>query len=644
LRGLIEGLVGASLIEGQRKRELCLRAAEWYRDRLNDPAAEERCVRWASEVDPSDVELRERLVGLLQAPGRERDRAFALRDWSDVEPAAEKRKMLLREAASLLEESASDLEAAAACYVALLEADPQDAAALAELERLRGLQGRTKDVATLLERRLVLATSESEQDELRLRLAKTQGVLGEHGAAIATLRALLERMPDHAEALDALDTLYTDGARHDELRALLRARLERASEYELRTALRLRLAALAETQFSDRADAIALLQAVVAESPGHATADPELERLYSSEGRTADRVALLAARAEAAAARGDRVGEVATLRAAADLYQHELKDPAGAARALEGVLAREPSDRKTLEALASLYEGMERWSDAGARLEALLALEPPDQALATAHRLAALAENKLSDVALAEKALLAGHTLDPAHELTVRQVAALYERNAMHGKLAEWLLAQEPRAGDATKRLALLMRIAGLQRVQLADPGAAALTLERASELAPDDREVLMQLCDLYIVAGRSKDAIPVLERLVASYGGRRAKEVALYEHKLGQAYEGLGDTASALKHYDAAFKVDLTSVPILRDLGRLCLATGDLERAQKTYRALLLQKLTPESGISKADVYFRLGEISFKQGDKLKAKGMLERAVTEGGGHAEAQALLAQC
>jgi tetratricopeptide (TPR) repeat protein len=216
--------------------------------------------------------------------------------------------------------------------------------------------------------------------------------------------------------------------------------------------------------------------------------------------------------------------------------------------------------------------------------------------------------------------LLAGHALDPAHELTVRQLAALYERHAMHAKLANWLLAQEPRAGDATKRLALLMRIAGLQRVQLADPGAAAQTLERASELAPDDREVLMQLCDLYIVAGRSKDAIPVLERLVASYGGRRAKEVALYEHKLGQAYEGLGDTAAALKHYDAAFKVDLTSVPILRDLGRLCLMTGDLERAQKTYRALLLQKLTPESNITKADVYFRLGEISFAPSPKAAA------------------------
>jgi TolA-binding protein len=83
--------------------------------------------------------------------------------------------------------------------------------------------------------------------------------------------------------------------------------------------------------------------------------------------------------------------------------------------------------------------------------------------------------------------------------------------------------------------------------------------------------------------------------------------------------------------------------VPVLRDLGRLCLARGDLDRAQKTYRALLLQKLGDDAGIQKADVYYYLGEISAKQGDKPKAKAMLERAITEAGQHAKASALLAQ-
>jgi tetratricopeptide (TPR) repeat protein len=114
-----------------------------------------------------------------------------------------------------------------------------------------------------------------------------------------------------------------------------------------------------------------------------------------------------------------------------------------------------------------------------------------------------------------------------------------------------------------------------------------------------------------------------------------------VYEHRLAQAYEGLGQPDVALKHYDNAFRIDLTSVPVLRDLGRLCFTLGDLDRAQKTYRALLLQKLGPEHGITKSDVYFRLGEISFNQGDKVKAKAMLERAISEAGQHPQAQLLL---
>ena len=644
LRGLIEGLVTSSSIEGQRKRELCLRAAEWYRDKLHDPAAEERCVRWALEVDTSDVELRDRLVNLLQAPGRERDRAIALRDWADVEPSAERRKALLRDAAALLEHSASDLEGAAASWTALLDGDPRDVAALAELERIRGQQGRPRDVAALIERRLQLAGSPEEENALRYRLAEAQRALGEDTAAIATLRALLGRVPGHPTALDALDEMYTRAERHEDLRGLLRSRLSTTEDYETRTALRLRLAALAETRFADRGDAIAQLQAVIDESPGHATADPELERLYTAEGRTADRVLLLGRRADAAKQRGDAAGEAAALRAAAELYERELSDLASAARSLEGVRALEPHDKRTLEALSRLYESLEQWAPATERLGELLALESGDNALSLAHRIAGIAEGKLSDIGLAEGALLRGHAMDPSHELTSRSLAALYERHSMHDKLASWLIGQEPQVSDPNKKLGLLLRIAGLQRQQLGDAGAAASTLERAIALAPDDRDVLMQLCDLYIVAGRSKDAIPLLEKIVASYGGRRAKELALYEHKLGQAYEGLGENAAALKHFDAAFKVDLTSVPILRDLGRMCMVTGDLERAQKTYRALLLQRLTPEMGVTKADVYYRLGEISFRQGDKLKAKSMLERAVAEGGGHPEASALLAQC
>ncbi len=202
---------------------------------------------------------------------------------------------------------------------------------------------------------------------------------------------------------------------------------------------------------------------------------------------------------------------------------------------------------------------------------------------------------------------------------------------------------REEETEDPAEKVTLLKRIADLYSGPLEDPASAAQYLERASQLDPEDRDVLLPLCDLYIAAGRQQDAIPVLEQIVASYGTRRNKAVAVYHHRLGKAKESMGDLDGAMVSYDAAFKVDLTNITVLRDLGRLCMTRGDLDRAQKTFRALLLQKLTGDAGITKADVYFYLGDISAKKGDNRKAISMLERAKAEDSEHAEALELLAQ-
>jgi golgin subfamily B member 1 len=146
--------------------------------------------------------------------------------------------------------------------------------------------------------------------------------------------------------------------------------------------------------------------------------------------------------------------------------------------------------------------------------------------------------------------------------------------------------------------------------------------------LSPYDKELLLQLVDAYTAAGRERDAANVLEKVIASFGNKRSKELSLYHHRLGRALAALGDRDVALAQYDMAFKIDPGSVNVLKDLGVLALETNDLDRAQKTFRALLLQRLDPNTGITKGEVFYYLGEISAKQGDKAKAVQMLERAI----------------
>jgi tetratricopeptide (TPR) repeat protein len=174
----------------------------------------------------------------------------------------------------------------------------------------------------------------------------------------------------------------------------------------------------------------------------------------------------------------------------------------------------------------------------------------------------------------------------------------------------------------------LYRRAAEIHLRERKSPGDAVPLLEKAATLAPFDRELLLELVNAYNAAGRERESTKVLERIIASFGARRTKELSLYHHRLGQALASLGDKDVALVQYDMAFKIDPGSVPVLKDLGVLALETNDLDRAQKTFRALLLQRLDPSIGITKGEVFYYLGEISAKQGDKAKAVQMLERAI----------------
>jgi tetratricopeptide (TPR) repeat protein len=641
LRGLAEEVASSGAIDERSKRDLYERAAGWYRDRLGDPAAEERCLREVLAITPELPELHERLASLLSTPGRERELVAAWRAWAEVEPDPDNKRERLREAARTSVSALGDAAGAAQCYAALLEVDPNDVDALEQLARLHEEQGRHAEAAELLSRWLSLANDPVQRTELRHRLADMQAAqLGDPAAAIETYQALLDDEPDDVAAADALEGLLAAAERWDELRARLQVRVERAASPAERTRYRVALARLAEQQFGDAAGAIEELMAILDEEPGHPTASAELERLYLESERWAELAALLDRRAQAAADAADVATEADLRRRAAKVAEEHLDDAAAAVASLERAHELAPDDADTLRWLVRLVEASGDWEAVTRHLSALLDFESGDAAIATAHRLAEIADEQLGVLETAESALQRA-LANGAGADTRERLKALYEKHDAFDRLVAVLVDEEAQASEAADKVALLTRIAELSRDRLGDPGSAASYLERAVALVPDDRDALLGLCDLYIAANRQADAIPVLEKIIGSYGGRRAKEVAVYQHRLGQAHEGMGNLDAAFEHYDAAFKIDLTNAKVLADLGRLSLARDDLARAQKSYRALLLQKLGPDVGIEKADVYFHLGEVSLKQGDKVKAKAMLERAINEAGEHEAARALL---
>jgi tetratricopeptide (TPR) repeat protein len=347
-----------------------------------------------------------------------------------------------------------------------------------------------------------------------------------------------------------------------------------------------------------------------------------------------------------------------------EIYESRLADTSRAIGAYEQVLAREPAHRGALEALGRLFEAKGEPAKAAETLEKLLgqlvagqagpaaegghpfreaaAAPEADEAVALALRLADLFAKTKDDSGtrrVLERALAVRPDSAPVRE----RLRKLYERTGAWLEVARLVAQDAEAAADLPAKIKLLRSAADIHAAKRSDPGAAAALLEKASGLAPDDRDLLLALCDAYSASGRAKDAVTALEKIVESYAGKRVKELADIHHRLAKAYAAEGDKTRAITELDQAFRINPGSLPILVDLGVLALDAGDLEKAQKTFRALLLQRLDEKSPITKADIFFYLGDISNRQGDKKKAIQMLERAVENDASLQKARDLLAE-
>jgi tetratricopeptide (TPR) repeat protein len=642
LRGLVEVATRVPNIGSTDSRDLWMRAAGWYGTQLNDLARAQEAYRRALDADPDYEPAHEGLCALLRSAGKHQELVNALVTWAERESDRGVAVDRLLEAARVAEQSAGDLDRAVACYERALTLDENCVEALDRLIQAHESQGRVGKVVQLYERRIALEDAPAQRIAMRHRAAAIRRAqLDDQQGAIRLYRENLADEPGDVASLDALEELYEQAERWNDLVATIEQRIEAAPGPSERATARVRLAMVSERRLKNRGRAIEELREIVLEVPQHAEANAALERLLEAEGRWSDLVDQLERKVELLLEAGQSEAAYSAEVQLARTVEERLGDVSRAEEVYERVLGRDPGNVAALRALARLYGGAGDAERAVSTLESLLARLEGEERVAVAYELAELAENKLTSRVRAEAALRAALAAGVRQAETREKLFALCERQQDFKGLAQLLAEEVELTDDARQKVSLLRRASELARSKLNDSAAAASFLERAVRVAPDDRSVLVPLCELYIAEGRQADAVPVLQQIIASYGGRRVKEVASFHHMLARAFSGMGDSTRALNELDAAYRVDLTNVGVLKDLGLLAYQQGDFERAQKTFRGLLLQRLDKDAPISKADVYFYLGDISRQQGDPQKAISMLERAVAEQASHERAKSLL---
>jgi tetratricopeptide (TPR) repeat protein len=621
---------------------LSLRLAHWLKDQANDASGAELALVRGLAFDPDNDELLRELEALQRGSGRALDLVETLRRRAKLQTDEVQRADLYRQAKALAE-GLGDSALAEAILRELLTQDDANGWALAELTKLREASGDHKETFALLVRQSETSVDQDAQRALRRRAAAiARDRLNDSESAVGLYEGLFEDDPTDADAASALRDLYASSSRFQELGRLLERLIDVADSSARRSELRLELAKLSEEKFGSADAAIELVRAVLDEEPARAEAVVVLSELYERTKRDEELAELLASQIDAAQARGDVSAELSFKVRLGEVYETRLGDRAQAIETYKGVLERDPSHRGALECLGRLYASEGQLAESAETLDKLLGMSAGGEAVAYALELCAVHE-KLGDSDAAARALERGLAADPKNGDVRARLRKLYEANGAWDKLAALVAEDAELAGAIPEKVRLFRQAAKIQAEKRDDHAAAADLLERASRVAPDDRDLLLELTDELNACGRGKAAAEVLERIVASYGSKRTKELAEIHRRLAHAYLADDNGQRALEELDRAFRIEPGNIGVLSLLGETALRLGDLKKAQQMYRALLLQKLDEGGPIRKAIVFVRLGDIHQRLGEKPKAVQMYERALQTDSGLEEARQKLAE-
>ena len=513
-----------------------------------------------------------------------------------------------------------------------------------------GLRERLEDwptLAELLARRLQATADPGPANAIRKRLgALYLGPLDRAEEGLATVKEILDFEPEDPEAIGTLEGYYAQHERWDDLRDLVRDRLDRSSQPAARLALLERLSELAETRLEAPEEALDFALQMLDVERTHGPARARVERLLGSLKRWDDLVMHFETWVREAEGR-DPAEELRLLVKIGEIREREMDDPDGAVEYFEKVLAREANHTLALAALARIHERKGDWAKCVEVLERAVGSggAPADVSEALV-RLGQVKEARLKDVPGALLNYQQAVQANPENRAAVEAVLALSKQAAEWPTWAAYAEYALRFVTDDKAKVAPLLEVAGVHAEKLGDRAKALQLVEAVRALAPDDRAVLVKLCDLLTLEGRTDEAIPILEQLVAGDEGggkRRGKETAVYLERLAAALEAKGDRAGARGRLEEAARIDVTNVAVAYRLGRLFQLEGDLERAMQKLRPLLLQKIEPQSGVDKADVYFHLAEMHVAKNEKPKALLMIERGLQANPDHGGCKALKEQ-
>lgn len=574
------------LLEAQEAREteasvkvgLLMKIAQLWAERREKADRAARSYERVLEHDPQHLAAAEALVRIYSEIGNHKGLATALEVKLVHEADQWARLSVLRELADLYGNRLKDPASAFARLLAAFELASSDERCADDLEAAAAETGSWDEVAAAYRRAIDEATERDELDTavaLRLRHGRVLiDQLGRVDDALAELRAVHELEPENPEALDALERLYRQTERYEDLLGIYEKKQELTLDPEQRREILHATAALFENELNDPVRAIESYRAVLDDDPQDARALQALDALYRSQNDYEAYADILRRRLELDASESDLVD--LKLRLGQTLERH-LDDPSGALDCYREVLALDQANDGAREALEGLLSHESLRADAAAILEGIYELRGDwkklvdvleiladaeqgiDERVERRRKIARIALGSLNDVELAFGALVAALEDDPSLIDIASELQELAEQANRFEVLVSSLEKIAENLADVGLAREYWLRLSGIDE-RLGRVDQAAKRLDKVLSLDPTDESALMALDALFRRAERYEDVIEVYRRRLELGAEEPARREALYA-EMAQVYEEkLGRPEDAIAAYREVLAFDETS------------------------------------------------------------------------------------
>jgi tetratricopeptide (TPR) repeat protein len=625
----------------QEQTLLLLRLAEIREQRLGSTDAAVEIYRDVLANDASNPAALGALERLLESPDHQaavadilepiyRDGGASARlvDVYEIQAhhatAPERRLELFNEIAKLQEFSLSDLHAAFESYARAFREDPGHPKSKEELERLSAAVGASDALAGVYEQ--VVASLDDPQLATRLLLRAAEireDDLGQLDRAVEHYRKVLEIDDEHHQSADALERLFQQAERYEDLAAIYRRKARMLPSPADQREQLVKAAAIYEDILDNPAEAIAVHQQVLEADSGDLESLDRLVELQTQLGKWSALLETYERKAEVVA---DPDARKELFTAMGRVYETQLDDSTKAIDVYQRVLEIDPDDLPALGHLDGLFEATTQWRDLLQVLERQSELVAEDAPrIELRFRIGELWRRHLEDPMQAieiYRNILAEtpdhqSTLDALTSMTsdaVEPLAAaealeqVYLASGEYRKLTEVREVQIRFTEDPVERVEMLQQLAEIYEIQLEDPPSAFSAFVRALPLDTRNELTLASLERLAEQTSSWHEAASRYDAEVQRMREESPEEVVHLAKRSAVINEvQLDDVDAAISRYQFVVDVDSADVSAIEALDRLYEQTERWDDLAATLQIEAAVATTPEDVLN---LQFRTGQI----------------------------------